>query len=93
VQLQPFALQVHYVRSTPEQWPALFAEAKANGLNTIESYVFWNAHAKGDAPPPAEGSAAAAAYYNYSGSANVTRFLELAAEHGLFVIWRFGPYM
>ena len=70
----------------------MFAEARANGLNTIESYVFWNAHAKGGAPP-LDGSAAAASYYDYSGSANVTHFLQLAAEHNLFVIWRFGPYV
>ena len=82
---------IHYMRSTPEEWPGLFAEARANGLNTIESYVFWNAHAKGG-PPPAS-AAAAAPYYDYTGSANVTRFLELAAEHNLFVIWRFGPYV
>jgi hypothetical protein len=32
---------IHYTRSTPAMWPALFAEARANGLNSIESYVFW----------------------------------------------------
>jgi beta-galactosidase GanA len=83
---------IHYVRSTPLQWPALFAEAKANGLNTIESYAFWSWHARGG-PPPEEGSAAAASYYDYSGSGNVTRFLELAAAHDLWVVWRFGPYV
>ncbi|KAH8044978.1 RNA uridylyltransferase [Aureococcus anophagefferens] len=25
-------------------WPKLFAEARANGLNAIESYAFWNKH-------------------------------------------------
>ena len=73
---------IHYVRSTPEMWPQLFAEARANGLNAIESYVFWNAHAPTRSGP-----------YDYSGNRNVTRFLSLAAEHDLFVLWRFGPYV
>ena len=30
---------IHYPRSTPAMWPALFAEVRANGLNTIEVYV------------------------------------------------------
>ena len=36
---------IHYPRSTPQMWQKLFSEAKANGLNTVESYVFWNVHA------------------------------------------------
>ena len=69
-------------RSTPEMWPHLFAEAKANGLNAIESYAFWNAHA-----PERDGP------YDYSGSRNVSQFLSLAAAADLFVLWRFGPYV
>ena len=61
---------IHYVRSTPEMWPQLFAEARANGLNAIESYVFWNAHAPTRSGP-----------YDYSGNRDVARFLSLAAEH------------
>lgn len=25
-------------------WPDLIAKAKAGGIDTIETYVFWNAH-------------------------------------------------
>ena len=28
---------VHYVRSTPEMWPEIFAKMKASGLNAVES--------------------------------------------------------
>jgi beta-galactosidase GanA len=28
---------VHYVRSTPEMWPSIFAKLKASGLNAVES--------------------------------------------------------
>ena len=27
----------HYVRSTPEMWPEIFAKMKASGLNAVES--------------------------------------------------------
>ena len=35
---------IHYPRSPPDMWPDLIAKAKEGGLNTIESYVFWNIH-------------------------------------------------
>ncbi|KAG6472356.1 hypothetical protein ZIOFF_069816 [Zingiber officinale] len=39
-----FSGSIHYPRSTPAMWPRLIAEAKHGGLNTIETYVFWNIH-------------------------------------------------
>jgi beta-galactosidase len=82
---KPVLLQsgsIHYPRSTPAMWPGLFTEARANGLNTIEVYVFWNFHKRSNASA-----------YDYTGSGNVALFLQLAAQHNLFVIWRFGPYV
>lgn len=57
-------------------------------------------HAKGG-PPPDErpttadpsGALGNGSYYDYRGMANVSLFLQLAAEYDLFVIWRFGPYV
>jgi hypothetical protein len=77
---------VHYTRSTPSQWPLIFASMKASGLNTVDSYVFWNYHVRSN-------STAARARPDYSGRGNVTLFLTLAAEADLFVIWRVGPYI
>ena len=73
---------IHYPRSTPAMWPKLFAEARANGLNAIESYAFWNKH-----------SATRDGAYDYGFNGDVSLFLSLAAEHDLFVLWRFGPYV
>ena len=75
---------VHYVRSTPEMWPSIFAKMKASGMNAVESYVFWNYHVETlqDRATP-----------DYTGRGNVTLFLELAAAADLFVIWRIGPYI
>ena len=39
-----FSGAIHYPRSPPEMWPKLLKIAKEGGLNTIETYVFWNAH-------------------------------------------------
>ncbi|KAM7468316.1 hypothetical protein LguiB_015878 [Lonicera macranthoides] len=35
---------IHYPRSTPKMWPELIKKSKNGGLNTIETYIFWNAH-------------------------------------------------
>jgi hypothetical protein len=75
---------IHYPRSTPDMWPKLMAEARAAGLNTIESYVFWNYHQR-------ELSDYTDGKYDYTGRGNVTAFLQAAKEANLFVIWRFGP--
>ena len=77
---------IHYPRSTPAMWPKLMAEARAAGLNTIESYVFWNYHQR-SLQDYTDGK------YDYSGRGNVTAFLQAAKDANLFVIWRFGPYI
>merc|ERR1719469_56011 len=63
-------------------WPTLFDEARANGLNAISSYVFWNWHMQTHQGPP-----------DYTGAGNVTHFLALAKQKNLFVLWRLGPYV
>ena len=72
---------VHYPRSTPGMWPQILRNSKAAGLNTIETYVFWNLHEheKGR--------------YDFSGRLDLPRFLRLCQEHGLHAILRIGPYI
>jgi hypothetical protein len=84
--LLSFSGSVHYTRSTPQMWPQIFASMKASGLNTVDSYVFWNYHVRSN-------SSSDRAHPDYSGRGNVTLFLQLAAEADLFVIWRLGPYI
>ena len=74
----------HYPRATPREWPGIFAEMKANGLNLVQTYVFWDVH------EPAEGD-----YFfpdNPADPANLVLFLKLAQEAGLYVHLRIGPY-
>jgi beta-galactosidase len=51
------------------------------GLNTITTYVFWNAH---EATPGA---------YDFSGQNDVAEFVREAKRQGLYVILRPGPYV
>jgi hypothetical protein len=72
---------IHYPRSTPGMWPYIMKMAKTNGLNTVQTYVFWNLH------EPAPGKV------DFSGRANLSQFLQSAADAGLFVNLRIGPYI
>ena len=55
--------------------------AKAMGLNTITTYVFWNVHE----PQPG--------VYDFSGNNDVAEFIREAQQEGLYVILRPGPYV
>ena len=55
--------------------------AKAMGLNTITTYVFWNYHE----PQPGE--------YDFTGQRDVAEFIREAQSEGLYVILRPGPYV
>ncbi|KAG2781430.1 Beta-galactosidase 5 [Phytophthora cactorum] len=72
---------IHYPRSSTGQWEQLLREAKRDGLNHVEMYVFWNLHEQ------------ERGVFNFAGNANITRFYELATEVGLFLHVRFGPYV
>lgn len=52
----------------------------AMGMNSISIYMFWNVH------EPHKGQ------YNFSGAADIARFVKLAQEVGLWVILRPSPY-
>jgi hypothetical protein len=72
---------IHYPRSTPGMWPYLFKMAKNQGLNTIQTYVFWNIHEQQKG------------VLDFSGRANLSKFLQDAADAGLFINLRIGPYV
>jgi hypothetical protein len=72
---------IHYPRSTPGMWPYIMKMAKNQGLNTVQTYVFWNIHEQKQG------------VLDFSGRANLSRFLEEAANAGLFVNLRIGPYI
>ncbi len=71
---------MHYARIPREVWRARLRMAKAMGLNTITTYVFWNFHE----PQPG--------VYDFSGQHDVAKFVREAQSEGLYVNLRPGPY-
>ena len=56
-------------------------KARAIGLNTVTTYVFWNL----DEPKPGA--------YDFTGSLDVAFFICTAQEEGVYVILRPGPHV
>jgi beta-galactosidase len=81
---QPFQIisgEMHYARIPRAYWRDRLRKARAMGLNTISTYVFWNFHE----PTPG--------HYDFSGRRDVAAFIRMAGEEGLHVILRPGPYV
>ena len=72
---------LHYFRTHPEQWRTRLHWLRLMGLDSVETYVAWNVH------EPRQGE------FDFSGGADLERFIRLAGEEGLKVILRPGPYI
>ncbi|WP_206788898.1 beta-galactosidase family protein [Amycolatopsis sp. MtRt-6] len=72
---------LHYFRVHPDLWADRIDKARRMGLNTIETYVAWNAHA----PEPGT--------FDLTGGLDLDRFLRLVADAGMYAIVRPGPYI
>lgn len=68
-------------RIPPAYWRQRLAMARAMGLNTIFSYIFWNRFE----PRPGQ--------WDFSGQNDVATYFRLAQEEGLHVVLRPGPYI
>lgn len=81
---KPFQIisgEMHYSRIPRAYWHDRLRKARAMGLNTISTYVFWNYH---ELTP---------GHYDFSGQRDVAAYVRAAQEEGLFVILRPGPYV
>jgi beta-galactosidase len=68
---KPFQMisgEMHYPRVPREAWRARMKMAKAMGLNTIGTYVFWNLH------EPQKGK------FDFSGNNDVAEFVKIARK-------------
>ena len=81
---KPFQIisgELHYPRIPRAYWRQRFRMARAMGLNTITTYVFWNEHEQQPG------------VYDFSGQRDVAEFIREAQSEGLYVILRPGPYV
>lgn len=73
--------ELHYPRIPRAYWRDRLRMARAMGLDTVSTYVFWNRH------EPQPGS------YDFSGENDIAAFVRAARDEGLDVILRPGPYV
>lgn len=81
---KPFQIisgEIHYPRVPRAAWRARMKMAKAMGLNTISTYVFWNLH-----EPEKD-------VFDFSGNNDIAEFVREAKQEGLWVILRPSPYV
>src|SRR4051812_37391030 len=73
--------EMHYQRIPRAYWRQRLQMARAMGLNSITTYVFWNLHE----PEPG--------VFDFTGDNDIAEFLKEAQQEGLFVVLRPGPYV
>lgn len=73
--------EMHFSRIPEPYWRHRVQMAKAMGLNTIATYVFWNYH-----------ETAPGKWDWETGSHNIREFINICQEEGMHVILRPGPY-
>ncbi len=78
---QILAGEMHYTRIPQAAWRDRMRKLKSLGLNTLTTYVFWNAH---EASP---------GEFDFSGNLDIAAYIRTAQEEGLWVNLRPGPYV
>lgn len=76
----PVMGEFHYSRYPENEWRGELLKMKAGGIDIVATYVFWIHHEE------IEGQ------WEWSGDKNLRKFIETAAEVGLKVIVRCGPW-
>ncbi len=71
---------IHSARVPRAYWRDRLRKARAMGLNTVETYVFWNVY------ETAPGT------FDFSDQNDIAEFIREAQQEGLYVILRPGPY-
>lgn len=79
--LQLICGEMHYPRIPQEYWRDRIRRAKAMGINTVSTYVFWNIHERRPG------------VFDFTGQADLARFVRTAHEEGMYVVLRPGPYV
>jgi beta-galactosidase len=78
---QIISAEIHYPRVPRPAWRQRMQMAKAMGINTIGTYVFWNLQ------EPEKDK------FDFSGNNDIAAFVRTAQEEGLWVVLRPSPYV
>ncbi|GAA1883684.1 hypothetical protein GCM10009814_12390 [Lapillicoccus jejuensis] len=73
---------MHYVRVHPGHWRDRPLRLADLGVDAVDTHVAWNVHRPREDVPP-----------DFTGWADLERFLRLAADVGLDAVVRPGPYI
>ncbi len=76
----PVMGELHYARVPADHWREELLKLKAGGITVVSTYVFWIHHEE------TEG------FWNWSGDRDLRRFVATAADVGLQVVVRLGPW-
>ncbi len=76
----PVMGEFHYARYPERDWETEILKMKAAGVQIISTYVFWIDHEE------VEGQ------FDWSGRRDLRRFVQLCAQHGMYVYLRIGPW-
>lgn len=79
---QIIAGEVHFARIPEDYWLHRIQMIKSIGCNTLSVYVMWNYH---------EIQPGVFDFHSYG--KNLSKFLDLAAREGMYVLIRPGPYV
>ncbi len=82
---KPFQIisgEMHPGRIPEEYWRHRIKMAKAMGCNTVSACIFWNYHEQKEG-----------IYDFHTGNRDISEFIKIAAEEGMWVIIRPGPYV
>ena len=79
---QIIAGEIHPARVPAEYWKHRIQMAKAMGCNTIAAYIFWNYH-----------EVEKGVFDFQTGNHNISQFIKLVQEEGMYLILRPGPYV
>lgn len=77
----PVMGEFHFSRCPSDEWAEELAKMRAGGVQVVASYVIWNHH------EPTEGG------WRWDGQRDLARFVALAAQAGLLVYLRPGPWV
>jgi beta-galactosidase len=72
---------VHYPRVPRALWRDRLLRMKRAGFNTVQTYVFWNAHE------------AREGHFDFSGNLDLDAYLKLIKSLGMYATVRVGPYI